>query len=239
MSAHEAEDYHHTQTKVFEASTTDLVSALTMNYVEEAVGIANAAKSLNMQVVISFTLETDGRLPTGQTLQAAIEATDAATESAPAYYMINCADPDFALEASTLVVVPDRCDRGLLIQFAAIVAKLVASSWMPLLKAQSRVAHRLIRLGVGALHLPAQRAGLDILPGAEQAAHFGQHRSGSGVVAVFGSARPERVFVELQPFVDVAAKDHGTQTTIAHRQRLLPLFGWLGIPQPHFICRYV
>jgi S-methylmethionine-dependent homocysteine/selenocysteine methylase len=43
--------------------------------------------------VISFTLETDGRLPTGDTLRAAIEAVDAETGSGPAYYMINCAHP--------------------------------------------------------------------------------------------------------------------------------------------------
>jgi S-methylmethionine-dependent homocysteine/selenocysteine methylase len=42
-----------------------MVSALTMNYVEEAIGIANAARSIGMPFVISFTVETDGRLPTG------------------------------------------------------------------------------------------------------------------------------------------------------------------------------
>ncbi len=93
MTAQEAESYHRAQIEVFAASTADMVTALTMNYVEEAIGIVNAATACNMPVVISFTLETDGNLPTGQTLQAAVEATDAATGSAPAYYMINCAHP--------------------------------------------------------------------------------------------------------------------------------------------------
>jgi S-methylmethionine-dependent homocysteine/selenocysteine methylase len=64
-----------------------------MNYVEEAVGIAQAARRAAMPVVISFTVETDGRLPTGQTLQAAVEQVDAETDAYPAYFMINCAHP--------------------------------------------------------------------------------------------------------------------------------------------------
>ena len=46
-----------------------------------------------MPVVISFTVETHGKLPTGQPLQEAIREVDAATGRAPAYYMINCAHP--------------------------------------------------------------------------------------------------------------------------------------------------
>lgn len=93
MSASQAADYHRVQIQAFAETSADCVTALTMNYVDEAIGIVHAAKSLDMPVVISFTLETDGRLPTGQTLQAAVEATDAATDSAAAYYMINCAHP--------------------------------------------------------------------------------------------------------------------------------------------------
>jgi S-methylmethionine-dependent homocysteine/selenocysteine methylase len=44
--------------------------------------------------VISFTLETDGKLPTGESLGYAIETVDRATSRFPAYYMINCAHPD-------------------------------------------------------------------------------------------------------------------------------------------------
>jgi len=61
--------------------------------VEEAVGIVRAATRAGLPVAISFTVETDGRLPTGQTLRAAIEGVDAATSRAPAYYMVNCAHP--------------------------------------------------------------------------------------------------------------------------------------------------
>jgi S-methylmethionine-dependent homocysteine/selenocysteine methylase len=93
MSAKEAQDYHSAQIRVFSETEADMVTAITMNYVEEAIGIAEAAKSFGMPVVISFTVETDGKLPTGQTLKEAIESVDEATGRAPAYFMINCAHP--------------------------------------------------------------------------------------------------------------------------------------------------
>ncbi len=93
MSEKEAEDYHRMQVEKFADTAADLVTAITMNYVEEAVGIARAAKQVDMPVVISFTVETDGKLPTGQALAEAIERVDDATSGYPAYFMINCAHP--------------------------------------------------------------------------------------------------------------------------------------------------
>ncbi|MFC5069366.1 homocysteine S-methyltransferase family protein [Flaviflagellibacter deserti] len=93
MSAAEAEDYHCTQIDTLSWTEADFISGFTINNVPEAVGIVRAAKRLEVPSVISFTLETDGRLPTGQTLQEAIETTDAETGGAAAYFMINCAHP--------------------------------------------------------------------------------------------------------------------------------------------------
>ena len=93
MSAEEAEAYHWDQIETFANSGADLVTAITMNYVEEAIGIVRAAQRANIPVVISFTVETDGNLPTGQSLKSAIEQVDEATSGYPAYYMINCAHP--------------------------------------------------------------------------------------------------------------------------------------------------
>lgn len=93
MTQPEAQAYHDPQVRVFEDSAADMVTAITMNYVEEAIGIAKAAERAAMPVAISFTVETDGRLPTGQSLRAALEQVDAATSSYPSYYMINCAHP--------------------------------------------------------------------------------------------------------------------------------------------------
>lgn len=70
-----------------------MVTAITMNYVEEAIGIARAAESVGLPVVISFTVETGGNLPTNQTLKDAVQSVDEATSNTPAYYMINCAHP--------------------------------------------------------------------------------------------------------------------------------------------------
>jgi len=93
MSAAQAADYHRAQIETFAGTAADLVTAITMNYAEEAVGVALAARRAGIPAVIAFTVETDGRLPTGQSLGEAIEQVDSETQSAPAYFMINCAHP--------------------------------------------------------------------------------------------------------------------------------------------------
>ncbi len=93
MTGEQARDYHSFQAELFADTQADLISAFTMTHSGEAVGVALAAKRAGMPVVISFTTEIDGRLPSGETLREAIEKTDDATAGAPAYYMINCAHP--------------------------------------------------------------------------------------------------------------------------------------------------
>ncbi len=92
MTAPEAERYHDAQIQTFADTPVDLVSALTITYVDEAVGIARAAIRTGLPVVISFTVETDGRLPSGPTIEDAVLRVDAATECGPVDDMkINCA----------------------------------------------------------------------------------------------------------------------------------------------------
>ncbi len=93
MSIDEAEDYHSMQIETLSKTSADMLTVLTLNYVDEAIGIARAAKSHNMPVVISFTVETDGKLPTGQSLREAIEQVETETDQSPIYYKINCAHP--------------------------------------------------------------------------------------------------------------------------------------------------
>ena len=88
-----AQEYHSVQIATFADTDADMVTAITMTYAGEAIGVVRAAAAAGMPAVISFTLETDGRLPSGQELGDAIAETDAATGSGPAYYMINCAHP--------------------------------------------------------------------------------------------------------------------------------------------------
>jgi homocysteine S-methyltransferase len=108
MSAGEAEAYHSEQIGTFAGTAADMISAITMTYADEAVGIARAAQAAGLPAAISFTVETDGRLPSGQPLGEAIEQVDGETGSAPAYFMINCAHPSHfedVLEGSWLARV--------------------------------------------------------------------------------------------------------------------------------------
>ena len=91
MSSADAEAYHGAQVETFADTAADMVCAITLTYAEEAIGIVNAAVARGMPSAIGFTTETDGRLPSGQTLGAAIEQVDAATDGAAAYFMVNCA----------------------------------------------------------------------------------------------------------------------------------------------------
>jgi S-methylmethionine-dependent homocysteine/selenocysteine methylase len=93
MSPEQARAYHALQIRTFAGTAADLVTVITMTYPAEAIGVAQAAADAEMPVVISFTVETDGTLPTGESLGEAVEAVDAATDAYPAYYMINCAHP--------------------------------------------------------------------------------------------------------------------------------------------------
>lgn len=93
MRPEEAQAYHAHQAGVLAEAGADMLAAITMTSIPEAVGVANAAKALGLPVAISFTVETDGRLPTGDALGDAIAAVDTATGAYPAYYMINCAHP--------------------------------------------------------------------------------------------------------------------------------------------------
>jgi len=93
LTASAAEDYHSTQIATFADTAADMVTAITMTYTDEAVGLTRAAAAAGMPVAISFTVETDGRLPSGEALGDAIGAVDEATGGGPAYYMINCAHP--------------------------------------------------------------------------------------------------------------------------------------------------
>jgi S-methylmethionine-dependent homocysteine/selenocysteine methylase len=93
MRQEEAEIYHTNQIRTFSDAGADMVTAITMTSANEAVGVTRAAQQAGLPSAISFTVETDGRLPTGQGLKEAIEEVDRSTGNAPAYYMINCAHP--------------------------------------------------------------------------------------------------------------------------------------------------
>ncbi len=94
LDAADAQSYHREQIGWFAESDVEMITALTLTSADEAIGIVRAAATSDIPVVVSFTVETDGRLPTGLPLDEAIQQVDAATENYAAYYMINCAHPD-------------------------------------------------------------------------------------------------------------------------------------------------
>ncbi len=103
MTESGAQAYHRPQIEALRDGGSPLVTAITMTNSAEAIGIARAAVDADIACVISFTVEVDGRLPSGELLSDAVRAVDAATGHSPAYYMINCAHPthfDGALEPS-------------------------------------------------------------------------------------------------------------------------------------------
>ena len=94
LTAFDAEDYHSEQIGWLAGTAVDMVTALTFTQATEAIGIVRAARTFNLPIVVSFTVETDGKLPTGQPLGEAIQKVDQETDGAAAYFMVNCAHPE-------------------------------------------------------------------------------------------------------------------------------------------------
>jgi len=99
MDAHEAERYHAVQLQTFADAGCAQATALTLTYPEEGIGIARAAKSVGIPIVVGFTVETDGRLPSGDSIEDAILAVDDATDGAAEFLVINCAHPTHFADA--------------------------------------------------------------------------------------------------------------------------------------------
>ncbi|WP_137109742.1 homocysteine S-methyltransferase family protein [Rhodobacter sp. SY28-1] len=101
LTADAAEAIHRPQVEALADAGADMVSAVTMTHVGEAVGIARAAMKAGVPHALSFTVETDGKLPSGQPLHDALAETEAATGGSALFYMVNCAHPThFARELS-------------------------------------------------------------------------------------------------------------------------------------------
>lgn len=107
LTPDDAATYHRAQVESFAVAHADRVTMLTATHTGEAIGVVRAAVAADIPVVIAFTVETDGRLPSGQALDEAITEVDASTDGAPLHYGINCAHPDhfdsaLRLEASAI-----------------------------------------------------------------------------------------------------------------------------------------
>jgi len=103
MSADEAAEYHRKQVGDLADAGTDLVTAFTLSYVEEGIGVAAAAAQRGIPAAIGFTVETDGRLPSGTPLGEAIQQVDSATGASASWFMVNCAHPEHVVPG-----IPER-----------------------------------------------------------------------------------------------------------------------------------
>jgi len=99
MDAAQAERYHSFQLQAFADAGCAQAAVLTLSYVDEAVGVVRAATAAGIRIVVGFTVETDGRLPSGDSIEQAINAVDEATDGAARSFMINCAHPTHFADA--------------------------------------------------------------------------------------------------------------------------------------------
>lgn len=156
-SAAEAEAYHSPQIAALAGTPLDLITAYTLSDPNEAIGIIRAAKHFDLPVVISFTVETDGALISGQPLSDAIRQVDAATDGAAAYFMVNCAHPD---HLSGAVTAPDIGAR-----LRGVVANASRCSHAELDNATELDAGDPVAFGRQMTTLRAQRPELAVLGG--------------------------------------------------------------------------
>jgi homocysteine S-methyltransferase len=99
MDVEDAERYHAVQLRTLADAGCVQATALTLTYVEEAIGIVRGAKAAGIPIVLGFTVETDGRLPNGDSIEEAILAVDGATDAGAEFFVINCAHPTHFADA--------------------------------------------------------------------------------------------------------------------------------------------
>ena len=89
-----AEAYHSTQIATFADTAADMVTAITMTYAEEAIGVTRAASAPGLPVVdlLHASRPTAGCRAASRWPRRSPRSTRE-TGAAPAYYMINCAHP--------------------------------------------------------------------------------------------------------------------------------------------------
>lgn len=98
MSADQAAEYHAWQIGVLGDAGAERITAVTLSYPDEGIGVVQSAAAIGLAVVVSFTVETDGRLPDGTLLGEAVERVDRATAGAADFFMVNCAHPTHIAE---------------------------------------------------------------------------------------------------------------------------------------------
>jgi S-methylmethionine-dependent homocysteine/selenocysteine methylase len=90
MTSDESELYHSEQIRAFALQDVDIITARAFNDSNEAIGVVKACSALGIPVVISFKINHDGNLASGESLGKAISRVDQETRLYPTYYTLYC-----------------------------------------------------------------------------------------------------------------------------------------------------
>lgn len=93
MSVEESRDYHSVQVQTLKTAKVDLITAMTFNAIDEAIGVVEACRAADIPVSISFSLDSSHHLNTGPSLKDAIAQVDAATDHYTSFFGLNCSHP--------------------------------------------------------------------------------------------------------------------------------------------------
>lgn len=99
LNIEDAYDFHSWQTQLFKRGQVDFLYAGIMPALTEATGMARAMSDTEIPYIISFTIQEDGKLIDGHTIDYAIRYIDDNVNIKPIFYMTNCVHPDIVYEA--------------------------------------------------------------------------------------------------------------------------------------------
>jgi S-methylmethionine-dependent homocysteine/selenocysteine methylase len=89
--------YRH-QIRTLVEEGVEIISLMTVTNLNEAIAVIEVAKEMNIPVAVSFSLESDGKLLSGLSLENAIQTVDEATDGYTTYFGINCVHPTRILQ---------------------------------------------------------------------------------------------------------------------------------------------
>lgn len=99
LSVEQAIDFHRWQADLFKSAGVDFLYAGIMPVLAEAMGMATVMSEMDIPYIISFTIQKDGKLIDGHTIDYAIRFIDDNVANKPIGYMTNCVHPDIVYKA--------------------------------------------------------------------------------------------------------------------------------------------
>lgn len=99
LGTEEAHAFHQWQAQLFKEGKVDFLYAAIMPVLTEAAGMAKAMSDTDIPYIISFTIQRDGKLIDGHTIDYAIRFIDGSVPHKPMCYMTNCVHSDIVYEA--------------------------------------------------------------------------------------------------------------------------------------------